>query len=70
MRMVTKFTKLRTYRRERQALVKWVGWEDLTWTHVNNLEEAEALDKWEAQYGPIRQNDGPLEKYVPNKRRK
>ena len=60
----------RTYRGQRQALVKWVGWEDPAWTHVDNLEEAEALDNWEAKYGPIRQNNGPLEQYVPKKRRR
>ena len=60
----------RTHRGQRQALVKWVGWEDPAWTHVDNLEEAEALDNWEAKYGPIRQNDGPLEHCVPNKRRR
>ena len=49
----------RTHRRQRQALVKWVGWKDPDWTNVSNLEEVEALDKWEARYGPTRQNNGP-----------
>ena len=60
----------RTYRGRRQALVKWVGWEEPAWTNVENLEEVEVLDEWEAKYGPITQNNGPLAQYAPTKRRR
>ena len=60
----------RTHRRQRQALVKWVGWEEPAWTNVENLEDVEALDDWEAKYGPITQNNGPLAQYAPTKRRR
>ena len=49
---------------------KWVGWENPEWTNAENLEEIKALDKWEVKYGPIGQNNGPLDKYVAIKRRR
>ena len=38
---------------------------DPTWTDVSTLEDTEPLDRWEAVHGNIRENDGPLEDYVP-----
>jgi hypothetical protein len=45
--------------RPRKALVLWEGWKDPTWVPIENLEETEALDVWEAKWGSIRANDGP-----------
>ena len=59
----------RTVHRRRQALVKWVGYDSLEWTNADNLEDVKALDNWEAEWGPIQSNDGPLGKYVRVKRR-
>ncbi|KAI0992810.1 hypothetical protein K3495_g15374 [Podosphaera aphanis] len=55
--------RARTIRRGRgsyrQALVKWTGWIDPTWEPVEYVKETEALDKFEAMYGPIATHDGP-----------
>lgn len=35
-------------RTKREFLVKWVGWPTPTWEAASNLQEVEALDRWEA----------------------
>jgi hypothetical protein len=52
----------RGYRRE--ALVKWTGFAEPTWNHLENLQNTLALQAFEAQYGNAWRNDGPLERYV------
>ncbi|KAI0996798.1 hypothetical protein K3495_g11383, partial [Podosphaera aphanis] len=57
--------RARTIRRGRgsfrQGLVKWAGWKEHTWEPVENLQDTEALEKFETQYGSILTNDGPPE---------
>ena len=36
-----------------------MGWKDLTWEPVEYVQDTEALDKFEAKYGPISTSDGP-----------
>jgi hypothetical protein len=52
----------RGYRRE--ALVKWTGFAEPTWNHLENLQNTLALEAFEAQYGDAWTNDGPLARYV------
>lgn len=53
-------------RNKRQVLVKWTGWKDPSWLPLEEVEDTEALDKFEAKYGDARHNDGPKR---PSKRR-
>lgn len=43
----------------RKALVKWTGYSEPSWEPVKEIEESEALNRWEAKWGPILENDGP-----------
>jgi hypothetical protein len=52
---------IRTRRGRREAFVKWTGWVVPKWTDVDNVRDVEALDDWEARWGPINTNNGPLE---------
>lgn len=65
---VESILRARTVRRGRgkyrQALVKWVSEANPTWEPVEFIEEAKALDDFEAKYGPIATNDGPPEDSV------
>lgn len=45
--------------RFRQALVKWVGYAELSWEPVEYVEETEALERYEKKYGDIATHDGP-----------
>lgn len=45
----------------RQTLVKWVSEVDPSWEPVENIQETIALERFEALYGPIDDNDGPFE---------
>ena len=62
--------KTRGRGRVREALVKWLGWSSPTWEPVSTLNELEALDDFEQKYGPVGENDGPLEEFLHEKRRK
>lgn len=44
----------------RMVLVRWKGFADPVWEPLENLEETEALDKFEDKYGSVEENDGPL----------
>ncbi len=57
--MVEEIIAARTYRHQRQVLIKWVGWAETTWEPLSVLEDTEALDRFEAQYGDAHLNDGP-----------
>lgn len=47
----------------REGLVRWIGYEEPTWEPVENLQDLEALDKYEERHGKIESNDGPLHEY-------
>ena len=47
----------------RVAWVKWKGYQTPTAMDVTNVADTEALDRWEAIYGSIQDNDGPKETY-------
>lgn len=49
----------------RRALVRWRGYTQLNWEPVENLQDVEALDRFEERYGDINFNDGPIEEYAP-----
>lgn len=54
----------------REALVRWRGYKDPTWEPVDSVWELEALDEYEARYGPIDTADGPRSEYdIPKKKR-
>ena len=59
----------RTCNRKCQVLVKWTGWAQPTWEPLEELQEAEALDHFTAQYGDAAINNGPLERYQRQPRR-
>ena len=54
----------------REALVKWTGFAEPTWNHLENLENTLALEAFEAQYGDAWKNDGPLHRYVHTRPRR
>ncbi|KAI0991556.1 hypothetical protein K3495_g16631, partial [Podosphaera aphanis] len=56
---VEKVLRCRTWRGERQALVKWAGQARPEWTSLSNLQNAIALDQWEAKWGSAESNNGP-----------
>ncbi|XP_044715338.1 integrase core domain-containing protein [Hirsutella rhossiliensis] len=47
--------------RRREVLVRWQGWQDPTWTSLDNMQQTAALDKYEQRYGPALENDGPYQ---------
>jgi transposase InsO family protein len=48
----------------REVLVKWHGYRDRSWEPLENMEDVEALDDFERQYGDAKENDGPLDEYT------
>ncbi|SPO07798.1 uncharacterized protein DNG_10493 [Cephalotrichum gorgonifer] len=54
----------------REALVRWSGYEELTWEPVSLLADTKALDVYESEHGPIGTNDGPREQYDITKRKR
>jgi hypothetical protein len=54
----------------REVLVKWHGYRETNWEPLENMEDVEALDDFEKQYGDARQNDGPLVEYAGKQRKK
>lgn len=48
----------------RLVLVRWKGFADPAWEPLENLEETEALDKFEEKYGSAKSSDGPLQDCV------
>ena len=51
--------RCRTWKGERQALVKWEGLQKPEWTSLIYLQDAAALDKWETRWGLAETNNGP-----------
>ena len=47
----------------REGLVRWKGYQELTWEPVEALQDLEALTSYENSYGPIRENDGLRKDY-------
>jgi hypothetical protein len=43
----------------RKALVKWQGYAEPTWEPIGAVQDTEALDRYEARWGPIQEHDGP-----------
>lgn len=61
--------RCRTKNGERQALVKWTGLSEPEWTSLINIQDASALDSWEARWGSAESNNGPKgRKYVKKKK--
>lgn len=56
-------TKQRGRGKFRECYVRWRGYRKPSWEPVEYLAETEALDRFEATYGPIEGNDGPLADY-------
>ncbi|KAI0995969.1 hypothetical protein K3495_g12211 [Podosphaera aphanis] len=54
----------------RSVLVRWKGFADPAWEPLENLEETEALDKFEEKYGSVKLNDGPLNDWFKTKSRR
>jgi hypothetical protein len=57
-------------RNRREALVKWRGYAAPEWTDVGHLGNVEQLDAWEAKWGRIHENNGPLDQNWPPGRKK
>jgi hypothetical protein len=59
---VESISRARTKRRGRgsyrQVLVKWRGYAEPTWEPLENLKGTQALDEFEAKYGPATDFDG------------
>lgn len=53
-----------TVKGRRYALVKWSGYDEPSLTAIEEIEDLDALDKWEAKWGPITDNDGPRDQYL------
>lgn len=54
----------------REALVKWTGFAEPTWNHLENLQNTLGLRAFEERYGDAWTNDGPLHLYAgPRARR-
>jgi transposase InsO family protein len=53
----------------RQCLVKWAGYAEPTWCPISDLAETAALEEYETLYGPIANNDGPLQEYTRQTKR-
>jgi transposase InsO family protein len=49
---------------DRVAWCKWAGFEKPAATDLENVKDTAALDRWEAVWGPIGENDGPRERYL------
>jgi transposase InsO family protein len=61
-------TKKRGRGEVREALVQWIGHLKPTWEPISALKDVEALDAFEASYGDIMTNDGPLAEYMKDPR--
>jgi hypothetical protein len=48
----------------REALVKWTGFAEPTWNHLENLQNTLGLRAFEERYGDAWTNDGPLHLYA------
>ncbi|KAI0991004.1 hypothetical protein K3495_g17183, partial [Podosphaera aphanis] len=57
--LVDEILRCRTWRGERQALVKWSGYPKPEWTSLTNIQETEALDRWENKWGSAESCNGP-----------
>jgi len=55
---------------KRQVFVKWIGYRNPTWEPLGPFLDTVALDKFEAKYGSVDTNNGPLEKYDFQKKRR
>jgi hypothetical protein len=54
----------------REVLVKWHGYQETNWEPLENMKDVEALDEFERQYGDANENDGPLEEYTGERRKR
>jgi transposase InsO family protein len=54
----------------REVLVKWHGYRETNWEPLENLDDVEALDEFERQYGTAKENDGPRLKYTGDRKKK
>jgi transposase InsO family protein len=45
--------------KKRQVLVKWKGYDNPDWQPLEQFEDTEALDRFEAKWGDARSNNGP-----------
>jgi len=55
---------------QRQVLVKWKGWLTPTWHPLQDFQDTEALDRFEAEHGNAQQNDGKVAVVRRRKQRK
>jgi hypothetical protein len=50
----------RVFRRQLQYLIKWRGWDDLTWERATEVNKLKAIDDFHAQHpnkpGPLPEN--------------
>jgi hypothetical protein len=44
---------------QRQVLVKWQGYDNLSWHPLRDFEDTRALEEFESKWGSARSNDGP-----------
>ena len=42
------------------VLVKWKGYSVPTWENLKDMEDTEALDRFEMKWGSAKINDGPV----------
>jgi len=56
--------------RVRQVLVKWTGYIEPTWEPLEELQETQAMEEFEKNYGDPLTHDGPLNEYQPTTRPK
>lgn len=53
----------------RECLVRWNGYWSPTWEPVAELKDTEAMERFEAQFGPVENNDGPRSEFEARTRR-
>jgi hypothetical protein len=56
--------------KRREVLVKWHGYQEMTWEPLESMSETEALDKFEGRYGDATKNDGPRELYTGRQKKR
>lgn len=57
---IDEIIRCRTWKGERQALVEWTGNLTIEWTSLSNLQDAVALNNWEAKWGSAELNNEPI----------
>ena len=66
---IEEILQARTNGRRREGYVKWKGYARPTWEPVTALQDTKALDRFEAKYGPIDQNDGAVQQKQRRRRK-